>query len=154
MGKYALTAKVIAVNRVHLIANELYPKLVAAFQPYVGQRIFKADGTLLKKIVEIVPSVDMPNMHNYRINSGYNLAWSIKTSQQDSDTTCLYYEVGLYIANISIGVLTDIMAPEVRRTDYTVAEVKEKQRVLREASDAFNRAKSALNPFEERDRDY
>jgi hypothetical protein len=154
MQKYALTAKVIAVNRVHLIANELYPKLAKAFEPFVGEKILKADGSFLKKIAAIVPSVDIPNMHNYRINSAYNLAWEIKTSQKDSDSGSLYYSVGLYIANMSNGVLVDIMKPEVRRTDYTVAEVIERQKVLREATDALNRAKSALNPFDERDRDY
>ena len=157
MVKHGLSAKVIAVNRVHSVANDLYPKLVEVFKPYVGEKILKHDGSFLKKIEGIASFVDMRdmhNMHNFRINSDYNLAWTIKTSEKDSATTCLYYSVGLYIANISNGVLTDIMNADQRRTDFTVEEVEEKQRLLKEAYKAYDKAKSALFPFEELDRNY
>lgn len=154
MGKHALSAKVIAVNRVHSVANDLYPKLVEVFKPYVGCKLFKATGGFLKKIEDIVPSFDIPKMQVYRHNSEYNIAWTVKTSEQDGDSTSLYYSTTVYIGNISNGVLTDIMSREDCRTDFTVEEVEEKQRLLKEAYKAYDKAKSALFPFEERDRNY
>lgn len=154
MGKKGLTAKVIAVNRVNSVANEIYPKLVEVFKPYVGCKLFKTNGGFLKKIEDIVPSFDLPLMQIYRHNSEYNIAWTVKTSEQDGDSTCLYYSTTVYIGNVSNGILTDIMSREDCRTDFTVEEIHEKQRVLKEASKAYDNAKSALFPFEERDRDY
>jgi hypothetical protein len=154
MGKKGLTAKVIAVNRVNTVANDLYPKLVEAFKPYVGQKLFKAAGGFLKKIEEIVPSLEYPEMQVYRHNSEYNIAWTVKTSEQDGDSTSLYYSTTIYIGNVSNGVLTDIMSRDETRTDFTVEEIQGKQRVLQAAQDAYNKAKSALFPFEERDRNY
>jgi hypothetical protein len=154
MAKYTLTAKVIAVNRVNLVANEIYPKLVEVFKPYVGQKLFKATGGFLKKIEEIIPSLVYPEMQIFQINSNYNLAWTVKTSEQESESTSLYYSTGVYIANISNQVLTDFIGPEQRRTDYTVEEIQEKQRILKEASKAYDKARSDLSPFEERDRNF
>jgi predicted RecB family endonuclease len=87
-----LTAKVKAVNKANKYANELKVELVSFFKDYVGKKIFKADGTLLAKIVALAPKFENSKSISVYHRSSFNsqLSWVIKTCEPLPLYTCLY----------------------------------------------------------------
>src|SRR6186713_1736464 len=51
-----MEALIQATNKVNALANELQPILLARFSPFVGCKILKADGQLMKKLSDLIPS--------------------------------------------------------------------------------------------------
>lgn len=148
MRAMRLVAKVKAVNRAHEYAHKLYAQLVPIFKPLVGQKILKADGTLLAKYDKLLPELPcFGNLRVYRHKSDYSLGWTISTDETDSPHTCLYYDVTVYIGRLSRGVLESIEEPFNGRTDYTVEEVDQKRAAYTEAQKVADACKSALHPF-------
>lgn len=153
-----LAAKVAAVNAANKLAVELYPKLREVFEPFVGQKIEKADGTLLAKIAKLMPEFPCtPGLHVYKYGSDYSLAWCVKTCESSSGRTgdyqiANYHETMVYVGNIKNGVLVDFYkAPELR-TDYTVEAVEAAREAYKKAKQAADDAQSKLHPFGEYDR--
>jgi hypothetical protein len=147
-----LETKVKAFNAAHQFANELYPKLAAVFTPLVGCKVVKVDGSLLAKVASQLP--EMPNTHNLMVypgHSNYSLRWVVKTSEMDSEHTCLYAEAGVYVADIRDGVVTKIYDAPNLRSDYAVAEIEVKREIYKAAKRAADAAYSALSPFGEYD---
>lgn len=148
-----LSAKVEAVNLANKTANEIYPVLADIFRPLIGQNITKNDGTLLARVVKLLP--EFINTHNVTVygktsKHGYSLSFTVKTCINYGDHTCTYHEVGVYIGNMSNGVLTGMMDVDIRKTDYTVEEVKRLREAARKAQDAYHEARSACGIFGER----
>lgn len=149
-----LEAKVAATNAAHKYAVELYPTLAAIFAPYVNQKILKADGTLLAKIASQLPDEPKtPRLHVYHSSgNGYSLVWNVRTTAQDGPDSSTYAEIGLYIGNLTNGVLASLYpAPELR-CDYTADEVAAKREAYKAAKRAADALQSALHPFGESDR--
>lgn len=148
-----LAAKVKAVNHAHAVANEWCPKLRAIFAQFVGKQIEKKDGPLLEKIKKLLPEFpSTPSLHIGRHYSNYSLAWTVKTSEMDTEHTCLYYETTFYVGDLDHGVLTKILDNECNyRTDYTAEEIAEKRREYNEAKRVADAARDALYPFGEMD---
>lgn len=158
--KTALEAKVAAVNNANRYALELYPQLRAIFEPFIGQKIEKADGGLLMKIAKLLPEFPCkPGLHVYKMSSDYSLVWVVKTCESqaingkhDNYHVAHYHETSVYVGNMRHGVLTDFCkAPELR-TDYTAAEVEAAREAYRKAKQAADDARSALFNFGEYDR--
>ena len=63
-----LLAKVTAVNRANREAIELHPKLIAIFAEFLGKKVIKADGALLQKVQDLIPT--FPNNTSLQIYRG------------------------------------------------------------------------------------
>jgi hypothetical protein len=148
-----LAAKVKAVNHAHAIANEWCPKLRAIFTQFVGKQIEKKDGPLLEKIKKFLPDFpSTPFLQIYRHRSDYSLAWTVKTSEMDTDHTCLYHETTFYVGDLDHGILVKVLDNECNyRTDYTTEEISEKRREYNEAKREADEARDNLFPFGEMD---
>lgn len=155
-----LAAKVAARNKAHAYAREIYPILAEYFRPFVGQKILKADGTLLKKIADGLPVLpDSSHLHQvYQTTGhGYSLSWVIRACESFKDDSrgyqsCDYYDRYCYVGDLRDGVLKAISNPPEYRTDYTEEEVLSKREAYRAAKKAFDEAQSALGDFGEYDR--
>ena len=151
-----LEARVQVVNRVHHHANKLYPILVEFFTPYVGQKILKADGSVLKKIEEplrvLLSANTDESLDIWKYNSAYTLNYTIK-SHTTYDNIAYYHDVGLYIADLKHGeILEKFLNPPNFKTDYTEKQVEDARNHFKKAKEVYDQAKSALEPFGEYDR--
>lgn len=108
------------------------------------------DGSFFAKIK--VPSFEntIPLMV-YRSTSLYTLNWSVKTCEMDSENTCMYYEIGVYVAEIDRKFLVKLLEPQTHRCDYTFDEVVEKRKIYQDLKKQADIAKSNLWPFGEND---
>lgn len=148
MSREALEAQVRAVNSVRSYANWLQPLLIERFRPLVGQKILKADGSLLAKHEKLAPNPLPTEIHQvYRGVSPYSLRWIAKACEPYPPHFCCYEEAGVFIGELSEGVLATLAVPVVYRCDYTVGEVLELREALKAASKAKDDALSALYPF-------
>lgn len=154
-----LTAEVNAVNLANGYANELLPKLVEFFTPLVGQKIVKADGSLLAKLESKLPvfpaEKGRPGQHvhasvmTYRHRSDYSLAWTVKVCWPIPPHTCTYYERTLYVGDMSGDTLKEMTKHlEPWRTDYTVEAAVAKIEAYEAAKKAADDARSECWPFE------
>ena len=148
MRENALKAKVKAVNRCHEEAMKLYDRLVEVFRPLVGHKITKVDGSLLAKVAKLLPKFPLCSGHSvYRGGSDHTLGWCVKTCEAIEDGNCLYYEIGVYLGNMSNGVLNNIMDRPMLRTDYTASQIRAKRKTFKEARKAMEVAEAVLWPF-------
>lgn len=149
-----LNARIVATNRVHAYALNIYPALSEYFTPFVGCKILKADGYLLAKVTKDMPTLE----NNHRIqcfiysDAKYSLKWLVRSSESDGDGIAHYGEIVLYIADMQDGVLTKICPKPDYRCDYTVEEFEAKRAAYKIAKEAADKARSALFPFGENDR--
>lgn len=156
----ALAARVYGVNNAHRVAMLIYPELREALAPFVGQKILKADGTLLKKIAELIPKIsNYDGISIYKSISDYNINWSVKSCEQsqsrnsyEGHTNTYYYEIGVYVGDIRDGILIRLYDPPIHKTDYTVEEVLRNRETFKVAEKIYQDAKSSLFPFGEYDR--
>jgi hypothetical protein len=148
-----LETRVKGVNKANAFANELWPRLVAVFAPFVGQKIEKVDGPLLAKIQKLVDALNLPNgdIHVYRHVSNYSLAYTVKTCEC-TNGIAHYFEQTLYIGKMNNGVLVELKELEPFKTDYTAENVLKAREAYKVAKEAADKAQSALYPFGEYDR--
>ncbi len=147
-----LTARVAAVNKANAYANELYVKLADYFRPLVGQKILKADGSLLAKIEKDLPEMASGNeLHVYRHRSEYSLAWTVKTCEFMPPHGCMYHETTVYVADLKGQTLGELSRPFEARSDYTVEGIEKLREAYETAKKAADNARSALFPFGEYD---
>ena len=75
-AKIALDAKVKAVNKANAYATKLYPMLASVFKPLVGQKVLKADGSILAKYAKLMPDFLLApeGIHVCQHMSKYSLA--------------------------------------------------------------------------------
>jgi hypothetical protein len=151
-----LLAQVKATNRANAEAVRLYPLLVKAVAPFVGQQVKKATGELTEKFKKALPEFDGGGGNKvqvYRQQSDYSLAWVVKTWEHESPFTVTYAEAVVYVGEIHCKTLTKLTekAPQLR-TDYDAFEVARLRKVYEEKRKEADEARSALYPFGEYDR--
>lgn len=134
-----------AVNQANALAMKVYDMYSVVFSKYVGQKIEKADGTILKKIKDELEEIPM---FCYKYQSCYSLLYIAKVCVQNSDHVC-YHESSCYIGEMRNGILVKLSERPVYRTDYTFTEIQDKREKLKIAEKAFSDAKSNLYPFSE-----
>jgi len=149
MNKTTLEAKVEARNIVATEHNRLLPLLDAAFAPLVGQKILKADGSLMEKVIAKVmaPVVPSAGIQIYKLSSNYSLAFVVKACVSCDDHGCVYDEVVVYVGGLDGSTLKGLIAPQPLPTGYTVAGVLEARKAVVEAKEALSKAESAAWPF-------
>jgi hypothetical protein len=150
MDNDTLAAKVTAINTANTYANQLYKPLANIFTLFIGDNILKADNTLLKKIETLLPEFpNTPRLHVYKHSSIYSLVWTVTSSCNYSDCSCVYHEADVYIGHLKKGILISLYDEDPVRADYTVEEVLAKREIAKKAREAYNKAKSDLGPFSE-----
>jgi hypothetical protein len=160
-----LTARVAAANLAHAYANKLRTVLRPFFANYVGQKIVKDDGSLLKKVAEKLPAFPdvkgNPGQHEhatimtYRLASNYSLAWTVKVCQPLPPGTCVYYEITVYVVDFVYDTESNVLKKmpdtagyvEMYRTDFDVATIVAGIADYEAKQKAADDAKSALWPF-------
>lgn len=147
-----LAAKVKVVNRCNAEAKKLFAQLHEIFEPFVGQKIEKADGGLMEKVKKLLP--ELPNTYSlgtYKLSSPYSLGWNVK-SGETVDNRAIYHDVSVYIGTMSNGVLTGLYDSFDARDDYTVEEIANLRADYKIKKKAAEAAESKLFPFGEIDR--
>src|SRR5277367_5628074 len=96
-----LECEVSATNEANAYANQLHPKLVEIFRPFVGLPILKADGTLLAKVAKLLPEFpSLPKLHTYKHITTYRLSWVVKTcvvGEKGDYGAAHYHESNVYV---------------------------------------------------------
>jgi hypothetical protein len=142
---FILPARVAAKNRANANAMALYDAFTKALAPFVGQKITKANGDLLAKVVDALPSL---SFFHYRDSSQYSLRYVAKESQNLGDGIgCVYEETSVYIGDLVNGVLVKLYDRPVIRTDYNENEIKLLRKLAEDARDEARKAESALGSF-------
>lgn len=145
-----LAAKVKAVNRANEYANDVAQVLAKFFQPYVGQTIIKADGSLLAKIEKKMPVFANNNSLVVLFRRGRDLDFEIKACENIVGTyQCVYHHAYITVGDMRGGELLSIRMPNVHRCDYTVEGVLAAGEAVREARSALSTAQGNLEPFGE-----
>jgi hypothetical protein len=146
-----LRAKVKAVNRANTFANALHPILKEYFAPYVGCKVIKSDGQLLKKIEDKLPklpfSLDV-GIRWYRSVTTYSLLWNVSVSESVDETSCLYHEVGIYVGELEGDTLKSLSEISKLRTDYDFDTIKQLMQEAKAAEKAFDEAKGKVGIFQ------
>jgi hypothetical protein len=150
----SLDAKVQAQNTAAFIANELYPVFRGIFEPMVGQKVLKADGSLIAKIEAQLPKIqNIQRVQVYRQSTQQNLYWSLCWAVKVSCTVknrpfCEYQEVYITVGSLDDGVLVELVdETDKKRDDYDVNDIRRLQEVYRVKMKEAREAERALYPF-------
>lgn len=156
----ALDAKIAARNEVNALANASFPDAVTALQPFVGQKVCKADGSLLEKVKKALPptlSANGSEAHTwYSTGHGYSLVLNVKTctcSKARNATPTNDYQIAnyaestLYLGDLQNGVLTKLHNAPTYKTDYTADFVREARKEVEQADKAKREAESKIHHF-------
>jgi hypothetical protein len=145
----ALAAKVQAVNAVHKEALALYPFLADVFRPLIGQKVVKADGTLLAKVKALLPTFQYTVLHSITPrHDRYSLRWLVQDGVRlPGDGGCIYHDINVGVGCLKDGVLIQLYPPFEGRADYTVAEIEANRARYADAAKAQNEALTALTHF-------
>ena len=151
-----LSARVELVNQVRNLANNVvYPRFREAFTPFMGAKIYKADGSLVAKAKatanDLMGKIETRGISIYRYPSPYSLVYVIKGSTQVGHIA-YYHEESVYLAEIEKGVMTKWYDPPAFPCDFSVDSVLAAREALKAAKEALSKAESDLFPFGEYDR--
>jgi len=140
-----LAARVAAMNAAHAEVNRLAPIYRAIFAEYIGQKVTKADGSLLAKIKARLPESSL------QVYSPHVGCFVVKTSASYGDHFCTYAEPYFYAftENRHAGHICEKLGHEFEpfRADYTAEEVCQLRKTAEEAREAARNAESACSPF-------
>lgn len=160
MRKYEthLEAKVGERNFAHQTINQLWPTVVNALRPLVGQKILNQGFVKSEKFKKALPVFpNNPDVSVWVDADRYGIRLIVKTSGNYKDRDGEYHfscyaEVYSSLAEMDGFILKAIVErPAAFRTDYTVAEVVEARKKIRAAEEALSKAQGELFPFEEYD---
>lgn len=146
MNTQKLKLQIESVNRVNAVAGQYFDDYMKIFGSLVGQKVLKADGTILEKYSKLLPKNDLPKITSYKLSGNYSLAWVIKTFSQ-SDNDCVYYEIAIYIGDLDNGILTNLY----EKQEYKQFDYDDLVKKIQSATDAkifAEKLRSAVFPFE------
>lgn len=152
-----LEARVKAKNRANAKANELYKVLEPIFRPLVGQKVFRADGGVLKKVENLIDRftgyIESQRIRIYRYTSEYSVVYNVNVWENVVDRNhCIYEESSVYVGSVHNGVLVSISEPPALREDYKAEDVERAREEYQKAQKVADNLKMALFPFGEYDR--
>lgn len=143
--------QVLARNLLNLAILDWVPAMRQALAPFIGQKICKVDGTLLKKVHEVLP----PSVHDiklqiyYSTGAGYSLTAGFKVGVYcgENQYGWRYAEATVYLCDLANGVMSRLynFEPLNYRTDYTLDEVLSLQGSLRTAKEQVSEYQMKLD---------
>lgn len=151
----SLEARVRAFNRAGKLANELFPRLVAHFQPFLGKKVALKEGGLSKQAKEGMP--DLPEepgfCHLMVVADGSHLYFRVKVSERNERGHTFYGEVHRDLGTLDrkTGKLLQLLPGVPSREDYSAEEVAATRQAVRAAEEALAALKRDLDPFGEYD---
>jgi len=148
-----LEARVVLINKVRAEVNRLTPLVLRAFEPFVGQRLFKVTGGFYEKFKYLIPQGNR-EFQIYRSNSDYWLSFYVKSNEsvgkdKRGHCTAVYHEDAISIGSLDNGVLLNIKAFEPLKCDYVVDDILKARKNVELAKEALSAAKDGLGPFGE-----
>jgi hypothetical protein len=151
--KNLLKARVKARNKVNAHAIAFYTMMAAVFKPLIGEKVEKADGSLLAKIDKILPPFpEEEGLRFWRHHAPYSIAWGLDIREPVQDAEVWTYEKEIvYIARVDNQILTSMESPFTARTDYKASEIERLRKAYEKAKNDADKARSALFPFGESD---
>lgn len=151
----SLEARVRAFNRAGKLANELFPRLLEHFQPFLGKKVALKEGGLSKQAKEGMP--DLPEEAGYRslmvVADGSSLHFRVKVLEADQRGRTFYGDVHVDLGRLDrrTGKLLELLPGVPAREDYSAEEVAATRQAVRAAEDALSALKGGLYPFGEYD---
>lgn len=153
--KTALAAHIAARNFINQKHNDFHPLVMAAMAPFVGQKVCKADGSLLAKVEKCLPPIAITEgwQAYYSTGHGYSLTLNLKAWRQvqkagEKYSVSCYEETALYIANLQNGILISLYSDlDKRRTDFTEAEIMQARLEVSRRKEQLSEAESKLFQF-------
>jgi hypothetical protein len=153
-----LEAKVRAKNRLNALILELMPKILVAAAPFVGKRV--STPAAWEKFKNALPK----HADLIITQSNWNVQAFFKVCESAGDGCC-YAEETVYFGDfqrVQNGVIAGVNgnldklnewspSPVYYRTDFTVAEIKERREAYKKAKAAADDAQSKLNFWGEYD---
>ena len=149
-----LEAKVTAANKTRTCAKAVFHLLAPIFLPFVGQKILKKEGGLLKKLYDMVEQLNLSSEQSlsiYRYSSSYSLAWTVQSCVIDEKGHARYDSVTVYIGKLDHGTLVEMEKPPSFKTDFTVEQVLKGREELKKAKELVSKAEEKIYPFGEYD---
>lgn len=125
-----LEAKVSARNRVHQLALEQLPAMLAACAPFVGKQVQNQTGAINAKLKAVLPeSNGHPDFQWWYECTRYSLRVNFKVCESSKSRHpgmqfASYAECSATIGDIEGHTLTKLCNGQKFQTDYTVSEVQ------------------------------
>jgi hypothetical protein len=156
-----LVAAITSQNEVNRLVNVWTPVLRDVMRPFVGKKIFNADGSKTKKVTEALNGIlpDVTPGFRYSLYSGGALGYHFYVSTfyaypGETHGSSIQKSAFLYIGEIEFNsnVLKEISSLESNlKTDWTAEEILNLRNELSAAKDAVNKIQSKLHLFGEYD---
>lgn len=148
----------LARNEAHRVMADMWPKIIQALQPFLGQKIFNQGDCLSKKAKSALPELTYSHdQQSWYQTSRYSLyfyvkiSFSVRAAHGDYDHS-ISQECGVCVGEIDGHTLKSIAVPYHLRTDYTTEEVRAARKRLEDAKKLVSDANSELHYFGEYDR--
>jgi len=151
MNLIQLTAQVNARNKVNQHCNELYPLLIKALAPFVGQKVTRADNSLTLKVKTVLPVYERKGLRWHVSIDGSGLSLVMDICEPYGDHSNLYqntYAVLYFFESYNNGILGKVFEHQkTQKTDYAIDAILAKRKELEEARKKVRDIESELCPF-------
>jgi hypothetical protein len=154
-------------NEVRRVLNEVAPLLIEPLRDFVGQKIIKADESIVKKyddkigfLVSMRDNIKIKPMDEfehasissiYVVSNRYNMRVEVSISFQDSEHTCCYAKGNVYIGDVRNSLMGKAGDGDLEKVhDFTpleklsAAQEWKKYEKAANAKDAMETAKDAM----------
>lgn len=124
-AKSDLEYKVDLVNRVNQAANEYQDAILERASKYVGCKILKVDGSLLKSVKDDLSSVPVPDGVSIWFDASHYSLWGKMKGHVNAECHTIYHDANIYIGQNRDGVMYELNRHrDIRKTDYTADMVR------------------------------
>lgn len=149
--KLPLEKRVAGSNQAAADAIRLHSTLFALFEPYLGQKVTKADGNWIKPIADGLQAIQLPS--HWTCGAGrYGAAVEISVCiTAEGFEFCEYRKANFHIADFSGNTLAkvyDQTAIAHLRSDWTAQEVETKKAEVKSLKEKLSKLESSLGPFQ------
>ena len=159
-----LESKVKIVNAVNIVANNLQLLLQRFFMSYMGQKIFKADGSLLQKIEKHPELLRISNSGSneplfkrsdevitvFHKRSEYMLSYEVHgyvKHQMNGNVHAIYHSRIVMIADVSDGVLVNMRKLFEYPVNINVKDIEVKKKELEKLKEKVEELEQELRDF-------
>ena len=146
MSNLPLALQVQTRNEANAFANELGGIFTEFFKPYVGEKIIKADGNLIAKIVKTIPALGKPGIRWRFDFSRYSVGVTLDVMHTHNGITN-YINASFLLLDITEGTLVKVYEFEPLKADYSAEFVNEKLAELKRAEEVLRNIRRELGPF-------